>query len=67
MQNAPPTGGLSGQGVVHVILLELDVHSRTLKGENSSSIRYFGLSYRKKSVTNVGDEKVIVRFEYVYS
>lgn len=55
--------GLSGQAVVHVVLLMFDVHSRTLKGGNSSSIRQFWVKLPKTSVTNVGDEKVIVNFK----
>ena len=57
--------GHSGPGVVHFVLLKFDVQSRTLKAEIALASGSFWAKLPKTSVTNVGDENVIVKFEYL--
>jgi hypothetical protein len=46
-------------------LLKFDVHSRTLKGGKALASGSFWVKISKSGVTNVGIEKVIVKFEYL--
>lgn len=48
-----------------MLLLKFDVHSRTLKAEIALETGNFWVKIPKTSVIDIGDEKVIFKFEYL--